>query len=418
VSVIFPLLIENKVDHPDRVIALQGILSKYYTTAEEANLKRDAINELYDLYIVIKENKITGVHTELLVSNFPTVGDIHTSYKAVKEPITNDNGYYHYEVGVGYVKDISDISERTERIAADAILQNNIDAEVNNRQLADGYLEEYIDNETNSRINSYTILEANINAEVATRLADDNTLQSNINANDRFIGFFINDNVTPTLFMYPTNTKGSGAYFIKKRLSDSAIELNIWDDNLSGWVGLGYIKDINTSLSYLNAVVIENDLKSDNADTILQANIDAEGALRGTGDLDAQANLDSETLARLNADAVIQANIDAEAATRLAKDNTLQGNIDSLTTDESLYRDGNIFRSNISDFTEQFTWHTAASTSFVLSFEPTYLQNICINGTRLFSDVQYSVTLPNIINILSALADGDVITIQYQHKIT
>jgi len=90
----------------------------------------------------------------------------------------------------------------------------------------------------------------------------------------------------------------------------------------------------------------------------------------------------------------------------------------NLVTDESLYLDGNTIRTNISDFTEQFTWHTAASTSFDLSFEPTYLQNIYINSTRLFTDAQYSVTLPNIINILSALADGDVVTIQYQHKIT
>lgn len=88
----------------------------------------------------------------------------------------------------------------------------------------------------------------------------------------------------------------------------------------------------------------------------------------------------------------------------------------NLVTNDSLYLDGNTIQTNISDFEEQFTWHTGNSHTFSLSFEPTYLQNIYINSTRLFTDAQYSVTLPNLINILSALADGDIITIQYQHK--
>lgn len=88
-----------------------------------------------------------------------------------------------------------------------------------------------------------------------------------------------------------------------------------------------------------------------------------------------------------------------------------------ITSDGSLYRDGNIFRGNISLFSQRFLWNTGDTTTKILAFEPTNIVSIYINGLRLYSDSQFTVTLPNWVEILEPLTDGDIITIQYEHFI-
>jgi hypothetical protein len=111
----------------------------------------------------------------------------------------------------------------------------------------------------------------------------------------------------------------------------------------------------------------------------------------------------------------------SELLTPLTTDDLAEGLINqyisSLISDGTLAIDGNLIRANLSSFEERFTWHTGDSTSFALAFTPTNILNIFINGSKLYSDSQFTVTLPNTINILSALADGDVVTIQYEHVI-
>lgn len=58
-----------------------------------------------------------------------------------------------------------------------------------------------------------------------------------------------------------------------------------------------------------------------------------EATLREDADTLLQSNIDAEALARANADTLLQSNIDAEEAARIAADANLQSNIDALDTD-------------------------------------------------------------------------------------
>ena len=73
-----------------------------------------------------------------------------------------------------------------------------------------------------------------------------------------------------------------------------------------------------------------NDEKTarEEADTILQENIDAEAQAREAADVTLQENIDAEARIRESADTTLQENIDKEAQAREAADNTLQENID------------------------------------------------------------------------------------------
>ncbi len=68
------------------------------------------------------------------------------------------------------------------------------------------------------------------------------------------------------------------------------------------------------------------------ADTVLQANIDAEAVTRAAADVTLQSNIDAEAVTRAAADVTLQSNINAEATTRAAADTTLQSNINAEAT--------------------------------------------------------------------------------------
>ena len=74
-----------------------------------------------------------------------------------------------------------------------------------------------------------------------------------------------------------------------------------------------------------------NDEKTarEEADTILQENIDAEAQAREAADITLQENIDEEARIRESADNTLQENIDKEAQAREAADITLQENIDN-----------------------------------------------------------------------------------------
>lgn len=57
---VFPLNIEEKEDHPDRIAQLEGVDSKYYESAEEINKKRAGIEENQEL-IQINKNSIAAI---------------------------------------------------------------------------------------------------------------------------------------------------------------------------------------------------------------------------------------------------------------------------------------------------------------------------------------------------------------------
>lgn len=85
-----------------------------------------------------------------------------------------------------------------------------------------------------------------------------------------------------------------------------------------------------------------------------------------------------------------------------------------ITTDESLHLDNNILRANISDFDNEFVWEQGRPQLFELSFEPTYVASILVNGIELSSE-QYHFRAPKGIEIMDPLQDGDLVKIRYQH---
>ena len=97
---------------------------------------------------------------------------------------------------------------------------------------------------------------------------------------------------------------------------------------------------------------------------------------------------------------------------------TVVGGGTSLT-DASLriYNDGtnDVIGSNVSTFKSKFTWLTGNSTTFTLPFTPTNLLSIHVNGLPLYKASQYTILLPNQIQILQTLANNDVVDFLYEH---
>lgn len=75
--------------------------------------------------------------------------------------------------------------------------------------------------------------------------------------------------------------------------------------------------------------VLSEKTQREEADGVLQDNINTEASIRETNDNTLQSNINSEAIARENSDNALQDNIDAEALTRETNDNTLQQNIDN-----------------------------------------------------------------------------------------
>lgn len=90
------------------------------------------------------------------------------------------------------------------------------------------------------------------------------------------------------------------------------------------------------------------------------------------------------------------------------------------TVDGSLYIDPitRVISSNMSIYSEHFTWNTADPQIWELSFEPTQILGIWVNGIKLMVEsVQWAFLPPDEIEILETLDDGDRIEIMYYHFI-
>ncbi len=99
-------------------------------------------------------------------------------------------------------------------------------------------------------------------------------------------------------------------------------------------------------------------------------------------------------------------------------ENAINQKQSTLVTDGSLYIDqDNIIRANVSDFDEVFLWVAGSSQKFNLAFTPTYITGVLVNGQEIMREVQWSLPLPNVLEIIDTLDDGDYIKIKYQHYI-
>jgi hypothetical protein len=92
--------------------------------------------------------------------------------------------------------------------------------------------------------------------------------------------------------------------------------------------------------------------------------------------------------------------------------------IDFLVDDSLLFYEdsGNTYiASNISQITSSFIWKTGDSTTFTLPITPTNLISIHINGLKLYKPTQFSLILPDKVEIFQTLADEDVVEFNYEH---
>jgi len=89
---------------------------------------------------------------------------------------------------------------------------------------------------------------------------------------------------------------------------------------------------------------------------------------------------------------------------------------DKLTTDSSLYLDPATqeLRANVSSYDQKFTWLTGQSKTRALDFEPTKFLGVLRNGV---DTEEYVFTSPTTFEFTGALANADVVKINYEHFI-
>jgi hypothetical protein len=231
-------------------------------------------------------------------------------------------------------------TETAARIAADGVLQSNIDAEAATRLANDNTLQSNIDAEATTRAANDVTLQNNINTEATTRASEDANLQSQINSGSTGLAAetaarIAADNTLQTNIDSEATTRAANDVILQGNITteqtariaaDTTLQTNIdteeteriaGDANLQSQITTG-----DTGLATETAARIA-------ADNILQGNIDAEASTRATADTTLTNNLATEVTNRTTADTTLQTNINTEATTRAAADTTLQNNIDA-----------------------------------------------------------------------------------------
>ena len=217
-------------------------------------------------------------------------------------------------------------TERDRALAAEEVLQDNIDAEELARTTADNTLQDNIDAEALARTTADDLLQDNIDAEALARTTADDLLQDNIDAEAlarTTADDLLQDNID--------------AETLARTTADNTLQDNIDAETLAR----------TTADDLLQDNIDAETLARTTADDLLQDNIDAEALARTTADNALQDNIDAETLARTTADDLLQDNIDAEALARVnainaealartTADNTLQDNIDAEATTRAI----------------------------------------------------------------------------------
>lgn len=99
------------------------------------------------------------------------------------------------------------LTVQSDYIAADTILQSNIDAEALARSNADDGLQSNLDTEISNRISADDLLQSNLDTEISNRTSADNDLQSQINS----LTQAILQQIMPVGYLYVTKNTTSPA---------------------------------------------------------------------------------------------------------------------------------------------------------------------------------------------------------------
>jgi len=224
--------------------------------------------------------------------------------------------------------------ERIERIAADA-------AETAARITDDAINAAAINVEQDRALAAEEVLQDNIDAETLARIAGDTTLQNNLDAVELDLQGQIDAEILARTTADTTlqNNLDAVELDLQGQIDAEALARTTADDLLQDNIDAEALART-TADDLLQDNIDAEALARTTADNQLQNNLDAEALARTTADtqlqnnLDAvelslQNNLDAEALARITADDLLQDNIDAEALARTTADNLLQTNIDN-----------------------------------------------------------------------------------------
>lgn len=202
-------------------------------------------------------------------------------------------------------------TEITQRTNADTVLQQKITAEAAARANADTALDGKITTEANTRSSADTALGQRITTEVNARTTADNALQQNINteAENRQTA----DNALQQKITAETTARETADNALDRRFktveekahthTNKTVLDGITEERVTAWDG---IKEQVTQTQLDEAIAAEAAAR-ENADHVLQGNIDAEAAERAAADA-------AETTARTEADNAIIAMLNAAKA--------------------------------------------------------------------------------------------------------
>ena len=215
-------------------------------------------------------------------------------------------------------RDAAILSEETARIAADAIVQADVDANEADADAAIASLHTALTDEALARSVADTGLSADIVSEAANRAAGDARLQGIITSLTGWTNEDADNNPTQ----------------IRLRFYDGSNQLHNVTVNVGHFAGDAEVEAIRVALqdaidsgdAELTAAIAELDAAYKAADVALQANIEAEVANRISA-------IASEEAARIAVDVAIQADVDANEAASDAAIAAVQANVDANEAD-------------------------------------------------------------------------------------
>lgn len=260
------------------------------------------------------------------------------------------------------IQDLADIKadktdlnkETADRIAGDKALSDTIaqnqkdqaktdakqNAEINNKVDKSTYAVDKAKQAIHDTIQDAAIVglavtkadKADLNKEVSERKKADDVLQSNIDANkaDQAVTDARQDQNLST----ETDNRVAG---------DTALQANI-DKNKADQAKTDKAQDKVIASKASKKDLAKEAKARQNADAVLQSNIDSEASTRATADTKLQSNIDKETDSRKAADRKLQSNINREANTRAKADAVLSSRID--TNDATLVQHDQRITSN------------------------------------------------------------------------
>ena len=200
---------------------------------------------------------------------------------------------------------IADVdAEESRALAAEGVLQDNIDAVAADLAAEEAARIADVDAEEARALAAEGVLQDNIDAEEAARIAGDASTLASAQA-------YADQKITDLV---------DGAPGLLDTLNELAAAIG--DDE-------NFVTTVTNMVAAANAAVDAEESRALAAEAVLQGNIDTVAGNLAQEILDRAADVDAEEARALAAEGVLQGNIDAEESRALAAEGVLQGNIDA-----------------------------------------------------------------------------------------